>query len=259
MKLRFLGTGTSYGVPYIGCKCEVCLSTDPRNKRMRASILVEEPDSDTRLIVDTGPDFRQQCLQADIVSLTAVLWTHLHNDHIIGLDDIRPLTDRQGYIDAYADAATLDRLTNIFDYIFVQGRDHGGFPRVTPHTIEPFQTVSFGAIEVTPLQIWHGQRPIFAYEFSKEGQRIIYATDCSGIPDESLERMKGCEVFIVDALRHATHPNHFSVAQALEAVEKVGPERAFFTHITHELPHIETEATLPAHVRIAYDGLELEI
>jgi phosphoribosyl 1,2-cyclic phosphate phosphodiesterase len=112
---------------------------------------------------------------------------------------------------------------------------------------------------VTPLQIFHGTRPIFSYEFAQNGRRIVYATDCSGIPDESLERMKGCEVFIVDALRHTEHPNHFSVAQALQAVEKVGPKRAFFTHITHELPHVETEATLPDHVRIAYDGLELEI
>lgn len=257
MKLRFLGTGTSYGVPYIGCTCEVCRSHDPRDQRLRASILVE--DEATRLIVDTGPDFRAQCLRAGVTSLSAVLWTHLHNDHIIGLDDIRPLTDRLGYIDGYGDAPTLARLGQIFDYIFVQNRDHGGFPRVTPHVIEPFGTLQFGAIEVTPFPIMHGQRAIFAYQFHKNGRRLIYATDCSHIPPESVERMRGCEVFIVDALRHAAHPNHFSLSQALEACEIIAPQRAFFTHITHDLGHQATEATLPPNVKIAFDGLELTI
>jgi phosphoribosyl 1,2-cyclic phosphate phosphodiesterase len=262
MKLRFLGTGTSYGVPYIGCPCEVCHSMDPRDKRLRASILVEDEDSEghlLRLLVDTGPDFRAQMLRADVDYLSAVLWTHLHNDHIIGLDDIRPLTDRQGYIDGYADEPTFKRLSSVFDYIFIQNRNHGGFPRVTPHVIEPWQTMKFGEIQVTPLPIFHGTRPIFSYEFVKGDRRIVYATDCSQIPDDTLERMKGCDVFIVDALRHTEHPNHFSLKQALEATQKIGPERAFFTHITHDLGHAETEATLPPHVRIAFDGLELSL
>lgn len=261
MKLTFLGTGTSYGVPYIGCDCPVCHSEDPRDQRLRASILVESGDgeNDIRLLVDTGPDFRQQMLRAKVTQLTAVLWTHLHNDHIIGLDDIRPLTDRHGYIPGYADDPTMKRLLAVFDYIFVQGRDHGGFPRVTPHVLAPGQEVRFGPIRITPLQIMHGQRQILAYEFTQGKRRLVYATDCSGIPPETLEAMKGCDVFVVDALRHSKHPNHFSVAQALEAVEKVKPGQAFFTHITHELPHAETEANLPAGVKIAYDGLVLEI
>ncbi|HEX8464384.1 MAG TPA: MBL fold metallo-hydrolase, partial [Abditibacterium sp.] len=254
MKLRFLGTGTSYGVPYIGCQCEVCTSNDPRDKRLRASILVEDEADDAdllRLIVDTGPDFRAQCLRAGVDQLSAVLWTHLHNDHIIGLDDIRPFTDRQGYIDGYTDASTMARMRQIFDYVFQEGRNHGGFPRVTPHVIEPFQTLRFGALEVTPLPIFHGPRPIFAYEFQKAGRRLVYATDCSAIPNESMQRMKNCEVFVVDALRPIAHPNHFSVAQALDAIEKIRPNRAFFTHITHELGHAATEATLPPHVKMA--------
>lgn len=257
MKLRFLGTGTSYGVPYIGCKCAVCTSNDPRDKRLRASIFVE--DGDAKLLVDTGPDFRQQCLRAGIDQISAILWTHLHNDHIIGLDDIRPFTDRQGYIDAYTDAATLERLQNIFDYVFIQNRSHGGFPRVTPHAIEAFQTLEFGEISVTPLPIFHGTRPIFAYEFERHGKRIVYATDCSAIPEASLQKMKGCEIFIVDALRQSTHPNHFSVSQALDATAQIAPQRAYFTHITHELGHAQTQATLPDGVELAYDGLELEI
>ena len=257
MKLRFLGSGTSYGVPYVGCDCAVCTSDDPRDKRLRASILVEQDD--TRLIVDTGPDFRQQCLRANVNHLDAILWTHLHNDHIIGLDDVRPLTDKQGYIPAYADAATLERLTQIFDYIFVQNRDHPGFPRVTPHIIEPMQKLNFGAIEVMPLQIFHGERPILSYQFDHNGRRAVYATDCSCIPPESLEEMKGCHVFIVDSLRHTEHPNHFSLSQALEAIEQIDPERAFLTHLTHDLGHAATEAELPARVRIATDNLEVEI
>ena len=260
MKLRFLGTGTSYGVPYVGCDCEVCRSSDPRDKRLRASILIEEPGENLRLIVDTGPDFRAQLLRAGVDKLSAVLWTHSHNDHIIGLDDVRPLTDRQGYLDGYADAATMERLQMIFDYVFVADRNHPGFPRVTPHILTPFQTIEFGSVAVTPLPIFHGQREIFAYEFAQNGRRIVYATDCSRIPDETMERMKGCDVFIVDALRHAAHPNHFSLAQAIEAAQIVAPKMgAYFTHITHDLEHEATEKTLPPNVKIAFDGLELSL
>ena len=257
MRLRFLGSGTSYGVPYIGCDCEVCRSDDPRDKRLRACIAIEA--GDTRLIVDTGPDFRQQCLRAEIDRLSAILWTHLHNDHIIGLDDVRPLSDRQGYIPGYADAPTMERLAAIFGYIFVQDRDHPGFPRVAPHVIEPFQTLQFGEITVTPLPIFHGERAITSYQFERAGRRAVYATDCSRIPDPSLEAMKNCDVFIVDSLRHTEHPNHFNLKQALAAIETIDPARAFLTHMTHDLGHAATEATLPDRVRIAYDGLELEV
>lgn len=258
MRLCFLGTGTSYGVPYLGCDCAVCTSHDPRDKRLRASLAVE--NEATRLLVDTGPDFRQQCLRAEIHSLDAVLWTHGHNDHIIGLDDIRPFSDRAGYIQGHADAKTGERLLKIFDYCFVPGRDHPGFPRVNLQIIEPFQTLRFGEIAVTPLPISHGRAgEILAYEFEKNGRRAVYASDCAGIPDASLERMRGCEVFIVDALRQSAHPNHFSVAQALEASQKIGAKRTFFTHLTHELGHAETESTLPDGVKLAFDGLEVEI
>ena len=257
MRLRFLGSGTSYGVPYIGCDCEVCRSTDPRDKRLRASVAIEQDE--VRLIVDTGPDFRQQCLRAGINSLTAILWTHLHNDHIIGLDDVRPLSDKLGYIPGYADAATMERLAETFGYIFVQQREHPGFPRVTPHVVAPFQALQFGEISVTPLPIFHGEREIVAYQFERAARRLVYATDCSRIPDATLEAMKGCDVFIVDSLRHAEHPNHFNLKQALEAIEKINPGRAFLTHITHDLGHAVVEATLPARVRLAYDGLEFEV
>lgn len=262
MRLRFLGTGTSYGVPYIGCDCAVCRSDDPRDQRLRASILVEDASTEpvTRLIVDTGPDFRVQMLRAKVNFLSAILWTHSHNDHIIGLDDVRPLSDRQGYIPGFADARTMARLSSVFDYCLIQNRDHGGFPRVSPHTIEPFQTLQFGEIAVTALPISHGRAgEILAFEFEKSGRRIVYASDCAQIPDDSLQRMKGCEIFIVDALRHTAHPNHFNIEGALDAIEKINPQRAFFTHITHDLGHEETEKELPERVRIAFDGLELNV
>ena len=257
MKLTFLGTGTSYGVPLIGCECAVCRSSDPCDKRLRSSILVE--DGSTRLLVDTGPDFRQQCLRANLHTLSAILWTHLHNDHIIGLDDIRPFSDRQGYIPAYADAATSARLREIFDYVFVPDRDHPGFPRVTLHQVEPNKPVRFGEINVTPLQIMHGKRPILSYQFEKNGRRLVYATDCSSIPPESLDIMRGCNVFVVDALRHATHPNHFSLAQAIEVTHEIQPGRAYMTHITHELPHSDTQSEMPLGISLAHDGLTLEV
>ncbi len=262
MTIRFLGTGTSYGVPYVGCDCAVCQSTDPRDKRLRSSVLVEDASEEvvTRLLVDTGPDFRQQMLRANVNHLSAILWTHSHNDHIIGLDDVRPLSDKQGYIPGFANAKTMERLQSVFDYCFVEGREHGGFPRVTGQVVEPFQTLRFGALEATPLPISHGRAgDIFAWEFASSTGRFVYASDCAGIPDASLERMKSCDVFVVDALRHTEHPNHFNIAQALEAIEKIDPKRAFFTHITHDLGHAQTEEPLPERVRIAFDGLELEI
>lgn len=258
MTIRFLGTGTSYGVPVVGCDCAVCSSTDPRDTRLRSSVLVE--DGDTRLLVDTGPDFRFQMLRARVSHLSAILWTHSHNDHIIGLDDVRPVSDKCGYIPGYADARTMERLRGVFDYCFLQDREHGGFPRISPHVALPFQTLSFGTINATPLPISHGRAgEIFAWGFEQNGHRFVYASDCAGIPDASLEAMRGCDVFVVDALRQTEHPNHFNIAQALEAVEKIDPQRAFFTHITHDLGHASTEETLPERVRLAFDGLELEI
>ncbi|HEX8552846.1 MAG TPA: MBL fold metallo-hydrolase [Abditibacteriaceae bacterium] len=257
MTIRFLGTGTSYGVPLVGCDCAVCTSTDARDKRLRASIFVE--NGDTRILVDTTPDLRQQLLASGVRSISTVLWTHAHNDHVIGLDDLRPISDFGGYIPGYAREDTLAHLRNIFSYVFVEGREHGGFPRVTPHVARANEAFQIGSIQVTPLEISHGRLTIFAYQFEADGKRFVYSTDCSQIPDESRETMRGCDLFVVDALRHRTHPTHFSVEQALEEVEKIAPQRTFFTHIAHDLAHAETEAMLPSNVRLACDGLNLQL
>lgn len=265
MRLTFLGTGTSHGVPYVACDCEVCRSTDTHNKRLRCSILVDgaqknEDGRATRLLVDTTPDLRQQLLREKVHYLSGVLWTHFHNDHVIGLDDLRALTDHMGgYIDGYADAFTLQHLQRIFEYAFVPGRDHGGFPRLNAHVLEEGQTLIFGDISVSPIPIRHGQREIYAYRFECGGRVLVYATDCSAIPDASWPLMKGADVLVLDALRQREHPTHFNIEQALAAIARLQPGRALLTHIAHDLDHTITNRALPAGVELAYDTLSLDV
>lgn len=270
MKITFLGTGTSYGVPFVACDCAVCTSTDAHNKRLRASILVDVEDevqaeseaengaSSTRILVDTTPDLRQQMLRENVRHLSAVLWTHWHNDHIIGLDDLRPICNRIGYVPGFADESTSDKLRGIFDYAFVPDRE-ANFPRVTLRTLAPLESVQINNVRVTPIPIRHGKRTIFAYRLESNHRVLVYATDCSQIPDESRELMRDADVLILGALRRQPHPAHFSLSEALHEVEALGAKRAFFTHIAHDLDHDETNATLPQNVQLAFDGLSVEI
>jgi phosphoribosyl 1,2-cyclic phosphate phosphodiesterase len=259
MKLIFLGTGTSHGLPYIGCECAVCTSTDPLNKRLRSSIVVESDDGATRILVDTSPDLRQQFLREKISFVSAVLFTHTHNDHIIGLDDLRPVTDLVGYIPVYASEPTMQQAQNIFGYGFLQGREHGGFPRFTPYTIEPRVSFEIADFRITPIPIMHGKSEILAFRFEQAGSTLVYATDCSHIPEESWALMKNPDVFVVDALRHRPHPTHFTTAQAMEAAQKLNAKQTFFTHIAHDLDHAQTQASLPPNISMAYDGLQIAI
>lgn len=259
MKLIFLGTGTSHGLPYIGCDCAVCTSTDPLNKRLRSSIIVESENSETRILVDTSPDLRQQFLRENISFISAVLYTHTHNDHIIGLDDLRPITDKIGYVPVYASKPTMEQAQNIFGYGFIPGREHGGFPRFTPRLIEngaPFEIADF---RITPIPILHGKSEILAYRFEQAGSTLVYATDCSHIPDNSWELMKNPDVFVVDALRHKPHPTHFTTSQAIQAAQKLNAKQTFFTHIAHDLDHEETQSALPPNISMAYDGLQIAV
>jgi phosphoribosyl 1,2-cyclic phosphate phosphodiesterase len=235
MKLTFLGTGTSYGVPYIACDCDVCRSDDPST-----SAALFHSGGRRRLHEYSWtphPTLRGQFLRAGVTTLSGVLWTHLHNDHIIGLDDLRPITDRCGYIDGYANEETMTRLKVVFDYVFVEGRNHGGFPRIHGHVLAPRETVAVENLRVTAIPIMHYKRDIFAYRFESDTRALVYATDCSHIPDASWELMHGADVLVLGALRYKEHPAHFSVAQALDAVEKLKPRRAIFTHIAHDLEH----------------------
>ena len=252
MKLTFLGTGTSTGVPTVGCECAVCTSADPHDQRTRPSVMVEY---DGRVVlIDTTPDFRQQALRERIKRLDAVLFTHGHADHVLGLDETRVFYFRQQVpLPLYADESTLMTLRKVFSYIFDQTYKYGGIGKLDPHAID-------GEFELwgqrfVPVPVLHGDLPVLGFRFG----RVAYVTDFSTVPKTSLPLLEDLEVLVLDALRHAPHPTHSNLEQSLALVERLKPGRAFFTHIAHELGHAATNATLPAHVRLAHDGLSIEV
>ena len=252
MTLTFLGTGTSTGVPTVGCACAVCRSPDPHDQRTRPSILLEF--NGRGVMIDTTPDFRQQALREGMKRLDAVLFTHDHADHVLGLDDVRVFYFRQKVpIPIYADARTMQSLRRIYAYIFDQTYAYGGLARLDPHLID-------GRFELwgevfTPLTILHGDQPILGFRFG----RTAYLTDFSVIPDATLAEIDDLDVLVLDALRHQPHPTHSTVEQSLDLVRRLKPKRAYFTHIAHELGHEATNARLPPHVRLAHDGLRLDL
>jgi len=252
MRLTFLGTGTSTGVPTIACRCGVCTSPDPHDKRTRPSVLLEFEGR--AVVIDTTPDFRAQALREGLQRLDAIVFTHSHADHILGLDDVRVFYFRQQQpIPMYADARSMETIRQTFKYIFDGNYPYGGVVKLDPHLIEgPFE---LGKLRMIPVPVLHGNQPILGFRFGS----LAYLTDVSAVPETSLPLLAGLEVLIVDALRHKPHPTHLTVQQALELVEKLKPQKALFTHIAHELGHEETNASLPPHVRLAYDGLKLEL
>ena len=250
--LLFLGTGTSHGVPMIGCECAVCRSDDPRDVRTRPSVYVTLPDG-TSVVIDTSPDFRAQALRHRLPRVDAVLYTHGHADHVMGLDDLRRFNHLQrGRIPCYGDAQTIDELRRMFSYMFDRAIPSGiGLPEMDLFAVHgPF---SLGGVEVIPVPLWHGRRLVQGYRIGS----LAYLTDCSAIPDSSWELIEGVDTIVIDALRHRAHPTHFTVAEALAAVDRVGPTRAWFTHICHDLAHAATTASLPEGVELAYDGLSV--
>jgi len=253
LRITVLGSGTSSGVPTIGCNCSTCASTDPRDNRLRPSVLVQYGGKN--VLIDTTPDFRAQALRAGIGRVDAILFTHSHADHILGLDDVRPLNYHQKMsIPAYGTSGTLDVVRRIFRYAFDSEPTQSSVPRVDLRTItdEPFEL--FG-MEVVPIAVMHGSGVTLGFRFGD----AAYLTDHSEIPADSKLKLRGLDVLFLDALRHRPHPTHSTVAQSLASVEELQPRRAFFTHICHDLPHAETEAALPSHVRLAYDGLTIEV
>ena len=239
-----LGSGTSHGVPMIGCDCAVCKSDDPRDARSRASILITVP-GEASILVDTSPDLRAQALQHGLRRVDAILYTHSHADHVMGLDEVRRYNAIQAVpIACFADAQTLADLARTFDYVFNPPRGpSGGVPQLVP-----FRTF-------TPVPLSHGSRQIYGYRLGN----FAYLTDCSGIPETSWPLLEGVETVILDALRERPHPTHFSIGESLEIVKRLKPERAFFTHMCHELGHLATCARLPEGVELAYDGLSFDI
>ncbi|MGA9994390.1 MAG: MBL fold metallo-hydrolase, partial [Pyrinomonadaceae bacterium] len=252
MKLTFLGTGTSTGVPSIGCECETCVSMDARDKRLRVSVLIEHAGQ--TVLVDTSSDFRQQALRQKLKWLDAVLVTHCHADHIFGLDDIRPLNFRHGALGVYANERAWVDIRRIFKYVFEPTYFGGGLPVVVPHTVVAGAPFCIGPdLQITPLEVIHGRLPVIAYRFND----FAYATDLNFIPPETIDGLRDLDVLVLDCLRIREHPTHLWLERALEYVSELKPRRAFFTHIAHDVKHARDSALLPAGVEWAYDGLEV--
>jgi phosphoribosyl 1,2-cyclic phosphate phosphodiesterase len=256
-EIVFLGSGTSMGVPTLGCTCGVCTSTDPRNRRTRPSIAIAWKD-ESRLhtvVIDTGPDFREQALREEIRHLDAVLYTHSHADHILGMDDLRPLSflHKPGFLPLYADDRTARILRRIFDYTFSANSSYPMRARVELRTLDETQSAEIGGAHFQRVPVIHGELPVAGFRFGT----AAYLTDMSSIPETSLPLLEGLDVLILDALRPQPHPSHANLEQALGWVERIRPKRAWFTHMSHEVDHVTTEATFPEHVRLSYDGLRI--
>lgn len=253
MKLTFLGTGTSHGVPMIGCGCPVCNSNNPKNNRTRSSAVIEA--AGINILIDTTPELRIQTLREKISVVNAVLFTHSHADHLFGLDDIRRFNEISGLsMPCYADANTFETMRRAFDYIF-KGTNYvgGSIPSIIPFEIDgPFDV--FGVC-VTPIPIFHGRLKILGYRIGD----LAYITDCSKIPDKSIDLLQNLDTLVLGVIRHEPHPTHFTVNQGIEIVEQLRPRRTFFTHIAHQLEHEATNRNLPPNVSLAYDGLQLSI
>jgi phosphoribosyl 1,2-cyclic phosphate phosphodiesterase len=252
MRVTFLGTGTSTGVPVIACRCRVCTSEDPRNRRLRPSILLEW-DGRT-VLVDSSTDFRQQALLHRIDRLDAVLYTHCHADHVMGLDDLRIYNFRQrSDLPVYGSPRTLSDIRRTFWYAFSETQEGGGKPRLDLRPVEgPFDL--FGAL-VEPVPLWHGDLPVSGFKIGS----FAYCTDCNRIPEESMTTLSSLETLVIDALRPTPHPTHFSLPETLALLSMLRPRRSYLIHMGHDLEHQETENALPESVRLAYDGLVLEI
>lgn len=257
LKLTFLGTGTSQGVPVIGCRCDVCRSTDPRDSRLRTSAMVEVGEH--KFVIDAGPDFRVQMLRENVSHISAILLTHKHKDHIGGIDDVRALNfvdyPQIHTVNIYATADTLACVRKDYDYAFFTVR-YRGTPEISLHTIDPEQSFMVDGVEITPIRGRHAHFEVTGYRFGD----IAYMTDFKEIDDCELEKLKGVKVLVINALRFQPHDSHLSVVESLAIIEKVAPERAYLTHMSHEVGlHSFAQQKLPNGVFFAYDGLKIEL
>ena len=250
--LTVLGSGTSTGVPTIGCNCSVCNSSDPRDNRTRPSVLVQYDGRS--VLIDTTPDFRQQALREGIQAIDAVLYTHHHADHVLGLDDLRPISFRSPEkIPLYAHGDTCSTLRSMFSYIFNPSYKFGGIARVELHELDGRPLPLFG-VTFEPVVVLHGDLEIYGYKLGK----TAYLTDFSEIPERSMEKLQDLDILFLDALRRVPHPTHSTLDNSLRIVNMLKPRQAFFTHISHDLPHRATNESLPPNVRLAHDGLRID-
>jgi len=252
MKLVILGCGTSTGVPLIGCHCSVCTSTDARNTRTRSSALIEAGGG--HILIDTATDLRQQALANGIERIDAVLYTHPHADHIHGIDELRSFNMAQGFtIDCYGNAATIERIRTMFNYIFREDAKDGWKPDLTTTVKDgPFEL--FG-VRITPVPLRHGAMSIYGWRVGG----VAYLTDCSGIPQESMALLKGLDVLVVGALRDKPHPTHFTIRQAVDVAAAIAPKRTILTHMGHNVDYVKDSEALPPGVELAYDGMVVEL
>ncbi len=257
MRLTLLGTGTSFGVPQIGCHCRTCTSPDPHDRRTRTAALVEAGGH--RLLIDTPPELRLQLVAAGVDGLDAVLFTHAHADHVHGIDDLRAVTVRQrAALDAYGPEATLRELAAKFPYIFDAAiRPPAGTskPELMPHPLVPGREVTIAGMPVLPLELPHGAQTVFGYRIGG----LAYLTDVKDVPAAARERLRGLDVLVLNALLPRPHPLHLSIPEAVATAQAIGARRTYFTHLTHELPHAELAAQLPSGLAPAYDGLVIEV
>ena len=254
MKLTLLGTGTSQGIPVIGCDCAVCSSTDPRDKRLRCAALLET-DTET-LVIDVGPDFRQQMLREGVTKLDAALITHDHNDHIIGLDDIRPFNFRQrSDLPVYAEPRVQKVLLQRFEYVFAENK-YPGAPSVQLRSLNPDEVLKIGETEVQVVRVQHGNLPIVGFRFGD----LAYLTDVKTLPEEELEKLRGLKILVTSALHHYPHHSHMNLEEATAFAQRVGAEQTYFIHLSHHAGrHAELEQTLPPNISLGYDGLSLHL
>lgn len=256
MRLTFLGTGTSFGVPQIGCSCAVCRSEDPRDKRTRVGALVE--DAGLRLLLDTPPELRLQLIAAQVDRVDAVLYTHEHADHTHGIDDVRAISVRRdGALPMYGPKETLQSLAKRFPYIFdaaMKPLPGTSKPEGFAHPLEPGVAVRIGHLDVTPVALPHGRIRVFGYRIGP----LAYVTDAKELPDEAVAVLRGADVLVLNALFRTSHPTHLSLGEAVDAAARIGARQTFFTHLTHETSHAALEAALPAGIAPAYDGLTVE-
>lgn len=254
MLITFLGTGTSQGVPVIGCDCPACSSTDPKDKRLRTSIMVSEGDKN--IVIDVGPDFRQQMLRAKVKKIEAVLLTHEHNDHIMGLDDVRPFNFRYKIaMPIYATERVQVALKNRFDYAFDKD-PYPGAPRFQLHTIDRDTPFAVAGFQIIPIELSHGILPVMGFRFGD----FTYMTDMKSITPTELEKVKGTKVLVLDALHHSIHHSHLNLSEALALIEVLQPEQAYLIHASHKMGrYSEVSKDLPEHVALAYDGLVISV